>query len=163
MLFLLVLTLLLLKSTGGNGTMGMLAYAVLVADSTALGATAGKMITATTGFLQLACFAGYFVTGIGSLLGGLAAARSCDIAVYLPTSQCIQLVINGLTGIFVWGDGERIQAPVSYAMVFLLLLMGVYLCSEVDFVDQMMRQRASRMAARQRAGAAGEARLVALS
>uniref|UniRef100_A0A7S2AMW8 Uncharacterized protein n=1 Tax=Alexandrium andersonii TaxID=327968 RepID=A0A7S2AMW8_9DINO len=89
--------------------------------------------------------------GAGSLGGGLAAARSCDMSVYLPTSQCIQLVINGLTGIFVWGDGQRIQASVSYFLVFFLILLGVYLCSELDLVDTVQQRRAARDAALQRA------------
>lgn len=144
MVALLLASVFCLKQVGGEGTRGMLGYAFLVADSTALGATAGKMITATTGWLRASCLLGYLLMGVGSLFGGLAAAGSCDIAVYLPTSQCIQLVINGLTGLFVWGDAERIQAPLSYLMVFILLIMGVYLCSELDVVELYKQRQSAR-------------------
>jgi len=118
----------------------MLAYALLVAESTALGATIGKMITVSSGGILACCFFFYFLAGLGTMVGGNFASHVCDVAVYLPISQCVQLAVNGATGLFVWGDAPRVQSPVLYACVYGLVFLCVFLCSEID-CSKLSRQQ----------------------
>eukprot|EP00747_Dinoflagellata_sp_TGD_P206768 gnl/TRDRNA2_/TRDRNA2_80434_c0_seq1.p1 gnl/TRDRNA2_/TRDRNA2_80434_c0~~gnl/TRDRNA2_/TRDRNA2_80434_c0_seq1.p1 ORF type:complete len:401 (-),score=57.31 gnl/TRDRNA2_/TRDRNA2_80434_c0_seq1:45-1247(-) len=110
----------------------MIVYAVLVAFSNALGATVGKMLTVTSGGLFASCAVLYLLCGVGSLGGGGAAASACDVSIFLPVSQCIQLIVNALTGLCVWGDAARIQAWTAYTMVYFLSILGIYLCSPLN-------------------------------
>mmetsp|Transcript_37993 Transcript_37993/g.88770 ORF Transcript_37993/g.88770 Transcript_37993/m.88770 type:complete len:397 (-) Transcript_37993:251-1441(-) len=119
--------------------MGVLAY--VVACSTAVGTSIGKLLTLSSGFYVVLWGSLYLCMGVLSLGGGAKASVECDMALFLPMSQCMQLMINALTGLFVWGDGPRVRAPLSYLMVLLIVCLSVYLNSSYDIVEQFYRRR----------------------
>jgi hypothetical protein len=43
--------------------------------------------------------------------------------------------VNGATGIIIWEDWKVVNSWTGYMCIFLLLLLGVYLLSEVDFFE----------------------------
>ena len=72
--------------------------------------------------------------------GSSAVVRACvDTALYAPTVSCFQLVLNMIFGKLVWQD--HIAFPLAYAMVYMLLLLGVYDISTLDLVEswQLLR------------------------
>lgn len=109
---------------------------VVVADSTSLAATVGKMLSVASGNLFTGCLFLYLALGSVSFIWGAIAAFEVDMSLYLPLSECLQLLINGATGAFVWGDGLRLQEPVSYGMVYILIGLSVYLCSSYDYYSE---------------------------
>jgi len=113
----------------------LVSYAVLAAVTTSMGASVGKILTLTAGTKAFYGFAlAYFLLGIGSLGSGALAARHCDQAIYLPLSECIKLILNAVTGYFVWLD--KPAAPMSYLMVYVQMCLAVYLCSSMDKASQ---------------------------
>lgn len=108
----------------------MIGYAVFVAVATALGSTVGKIliIADPNTFPQWAGV--YALLGFFSLVVGAHANATCDNGAYLPTNECVKLVLNAILGKFIWQDDP--QAPVSYILVYLLMCLGVYLCTSVD-------------------------------
>ena len=61
-------------------------------------------------------------------------------SLYLPIMYCLQLSLNCVMGLLVWQDGHVIHAWVSYAMVYCLILVGVYLVSSIDYALQRALQ-----------------------
>jgi len=51
----------------------------------------------------------------------------------------VQVLANGLSGLFIWGDGERIDTEIAYGLVYVYFFMGIYLCSQVDHVQYLAR------------------------
>jgi len=117
----------------------MFLLSVIVAVSTALAASIGKALSLLHGFLFWCCFGGYVGLGVVSFAFGAKAAFKCDMSIYLPVSQCLQLITNCFTGLFIWNDGPRIQDKLTYAVVYVLIVMGVYLCSSYDYYAKTKR------------------------
>jgi hypothetical protein len=147
-ILLMTVTLLLavstLRKSGLSDSQRLVLYAYVVADSTALGASVGKMLTVAEDFVLVVCGLSYILLGAASLLFGAAASAACDMSIFLPVSQCLQLLINAATGLFVWGDAKRIQAPLAYTMVYVLICMGAYLLSAFDVMTSIARRMALR-------------------
>lgn len=122
----------LIRQREPRGEVLMILYSVVVAISTAVAATVGKMLTETSGALFTICIIFYLCLGAISMVGGALAAASLEMSIFLPVSECLQLLVNCFTGLFVWGDLARIQAPIGYAMVYVLICIGVYLCASLD-------------------------------
>jgi len=133
-----------LRKTGLSDSQRLIAYAYVVADSTALGASVGKMLTVAENVALVVCGVSYLLLGASSLLFGAAASAACDMSIFLPVSQCLQLLINAATGLFVWGDAKRVQAPLAYTMVYVLICMGAYLLSAFDVMTSIARRMALR-------------------
>mmetsp|Transcript_150044 Transcript_150044/g.418052 ORF Transcript_150044/g.418052 Transcript_150044/m.418052 type:complete len:417 (-) Transcript_150044:261-1511(-) len=115
-----------------SGELQMVLLSAVVAVSTALGASVGKLLSVTEGLALALCIGSYFACGVLSFLYAALAAFSCDMSIFLPVSECLQLLINCATGLFIWGDGGRVRAKLSYLLVYLLICLGVYLCSTFD-------------------------------
>mmetsp|Transcript_94728 Transcript_94728/g.282915 ORF Transcript_94728/g.282915 Transcript_94728/m.282915 type:complete len:431 (-) Transcript_94728:146-1438(-) len=123
------------KESGGETEMILLS--TVVAVSTALGASVGKILSITEGAALALSVVCYLACGVMSFLYAASAAFTCDMSVFMPVSECLQLLVNCATGLFIWGDGVRIRGKLSYAMVYLLISLGVYLCSSFDvFADR---------------------------
>mmetsp|Transcript_59846 Transcript_59846/g.142568 ORF Transcript_59846/g.142568 Transcript_59846/m.142568 type:complete len:460 (+) Transcript_59846:122-1501(+) len=102
------------------------------ASSTAAAWSLQKILTMTPLGGHFAAFMViYLIVGFFSLASSAQASWQCDMALYLPVAQSLQFVINALTGLVVWGDAERMRAPVSYAMALCVASVGACLtCSE---------------------------------
>merc|ERR1712012_21803 len=96
-------------------------------------------------------------------MGFMVLANSqCDVSVFVPAQLSSQLIINMFTGYFVWGDAQYIDRPISYSLVYIICILGVYLISpDVDVVGQLHRQRCARAFSQDDAGgfALGQAML----
>ena len=52
---------------------------------------------------------------------------------YIPTKMCLSLFLNAITGVLVWEDWRVIYSWLGYICTFLLMLLGVYLMSTLEF------------------------------
>lgn len=110
--------------------------AVVVAVSTALGASAGKLLSITSGYERLGAIGLYLLFGAISFGYNALAAFGCDMESFMPLSECVQLYVNCGTGLFVWGDAKRIPSASSYAAIYVLLALGTYLTSSLDIFQR---------------------------
>jgi len=109
----------------------MIAYSVFVAVPTAVGSSVGKILTMPMESNERYIFlALYGILGLGSLGGGAKASEVCDLAVYLPTNECMKLIMNAVIGKVIWQDIPN--APTAYVMVLLIMCLGVYLCARPE-------------------------------
>lgn len=103
-----------------------------VAISTALGANLAKYLGSAASDQVPIIFV------LGSILAFLSfaytylAALDCDLSVYIPMSESVQLIINAITGMVIWGDLQRMPSLLTYTMVYALIILGVYELSSHD-------------------------------
>ena len=85
--------------------------------------------------LKFVIFILYTLLGWLSTVVSAWGNQSLNNALSVPCFSCAQVITNGLTGIFVWGDMARLQDKVAYLMVYVLIVLGIYLCAHVDMVS----------------------------
>mmetsp|Transcript_45161 Transcript_45161/g.125271 ORF Transcript_45161/g.125271 Transcript_45161/m.125271 type:complete len:457 (+) Transcript_45161:97-1467(+) len=107
-------------------------YAVVAGASTVLGASVGKCLTMVSGFIRFGFFLLYLGLGVICLGAAARASAHVDPALYVPVAAGLQLVFNCLAGLCIWEDWRTVQHWVSYVMVYLLVVLGVYLVSSFD-------------------------------
>lgn len=117
------------------GSDSKIAYAMIVGLSTALGASVGKVITLVHGAEQAEAVLLYLLFGFLSFTWSAFAALSCDMSVYMPLTECLQLIVNCINGLIIWGDSSRVNDRVSYVMTYLQLCLGVYLTTSFDVLS----------------------------
>uniref|UniRef100_A0A6U6GK10 Uncharacterized protein n=1 Tax=Zooxanthella nutricula TaxID=1333877 RepID=A0A6U6GK10_9DINO len=110
----------------------LLAYTAIVSNAAALNNSLSKVVTSATGLTRVATMAGYLLFGATSTLASSFGYAGLNNAVCVPVFTCMQVVVNGLTGLVVWGDAEHLDDPIAYACVYVLILLGIYLCSSIE-------------------------------
>jgi len=110
----------------------MFTLAAIVAVSTTLGANVAKILGIAHGEgLKISFFLG-LLCAFFSFAYNYVASVHCELAVYIPLSESVQLVVNAFTGIMVWGDLQRIPDLLTYSMIYGLTILGVYELSAYD-------------------------------
>jgi hypothetical protein len=118
-------------------------FTTVVSLTTVLGSSISKTFASQylTASEKIAALVIYFIDGCIMMFFTVMANAGCDVSIYIPLQLSSQLVINMGTGYLVWGDAEYIDKPVSYVLVYLLCILGVYLISpEVDVVGDVIRR-----------------------
>lgn len=57
-----------------------------------------------------------------------------DPSLFIPVGAGVSLLLTCLAGLCVWGDGERLALGLSYAMVYVLVVLGGYLVASQDLL-----------------------------
>jgi len=112
--------------------MKLIAFTVVVSIPAALNNTIIKLCSRLPAVGQIICSVAYFVLGYGSTLASALGHAALDNSLSVPAFSCGQILTNGLTGCFVWGDFERIDDPIAYVIVYVLFALGMYLCCPAD-------------------------------
>jgi len=118
---------------GSHPMLKLLLIAFVDANSTAAAWSLQKMLVISPlspTFVVLAV--AWLIVAFFSIFAGAQALWHCDLALYYPVAQCMQFLSNAVLGFVVWGDAERMRAPVSYAMVLFLSCAGAYLTCSCD-------------------------------
>ena len=124
-----------IKSTTPGSMSQLVAYSLGISSTTVLGASIGKIMQEDTGDLVYVFIVLYFFIGVINLYWSAMASSSTDLAVFMPVKSSLTLALNCITGLFVWQDWRVIDEWASYAMVYLLVLLGVYTCAQdLDFI-----------------------------
>jgi len=103
-----------------------------VAISTALGANLAKFLGTAAGDEIPICFFFGFICAFLSFAYTYLAALDCDLSVYIPMSESVQLVVNAFTGMIIWRDLLRIPCLLNYILIYALIILGVYELSSQD-------------------------------
>lgn len=126
------LTIPVTKSMGPNNIVKLLAFTALVSIPAAINNSISKVSMALSGPGQAACVVAYFALGnMSTVMSGIGNA-GLNNAISVPVFSCVQVMVNGLTGIFIWGDFQRIEKHIAYVMIYFLFCLGIYLSSPSD-------------------------------
>merc|ERR1712137_1292199 len=77
-------------------------------------------------YVVLACLC----LGVAAMANGTLE----DPTLFVPISNGVNLVLNCFAGLFIWGDWNRLEFPLAYCMVYVLVVLGTYLVSSLDFL-----------------------------
>jgi hypothetical protein len=128
--------------TGGTGT--VLNVSISKLAQLEMG-TAPRLILVSL-YLLLAC--------LTIVVQAVANGRLSDPSLFVPVSCGVNLWLNFAAGMCIWGDAGRLQAPISYVSVFVLVFLGTYGVSSFDFVSTpfKMNEDGNKIVARGLAG-----------
>ncbi|CAE8624289.1 unnamed protein product [Polarella glacialis] len=123
----------------------LVCFTLGVTIPTVIGGSMGKCFTILTGMNLAIVMVLYFVDGIIVMGLTVLANAKTDVSVFIPAQLSSQLIFNMITGYLVWDDSKYIEKPVSYILVYLLCILGVYLVSpDLDLVGEVFRYRQAR-------------------
>jgi hypothetical protein len=127
------------KSKPPSNFAKIMSYTLVVGFQAALNNTLSKLMSCTDGNLWYGVTGGFVA---GSVISGGFSAMACtatDSSVSVPLMSCVQVLVNGMSGIFIWGDLPRISTPISYTFVYLYFFLGIYLTSTADLGSTITR------------------------
>merc|ERR550532_3939988 len=125
-----------------DGIIGMCLVCTVVAVSTALGASVGKLLSITSGLAFVVTVFFYLGLGVVSFASTATASFKYDQEFFMPLSECLQLLVNCVTGLLVWGDLPRVQEKLAYFLVYVLICLGVYLCMSFAVLETRTEETA---------------------
>jgi len=82
------------------------------------------------GTVQTVSWALYIPTGLFVMVLSVWAMSATNVAIYVPTNLCFQLVMNTLASLFIWGEAEHVDLLIAYLTSYVLCLMSVYIATE---------------------------------
>jgi len=71
---------------------------------------------------------------IGLMNGAQANGALEDASLFVPISAGVNLVLTCIAGLMIWGDGSRLPVPLSYGIIYLLVLIGTVLLCNADLL-----------------------------
>lgn len=110
-------------------------FSLVMASSNVLAASVGKLMQEASGAVLAMFLIVYFVMGAINFSMTTYAATVTDMTMLVPISACAQLTMNCITGLTVWQDYHVIHFWVSYIMVYILVILGAYLCASIDLLE----------------------------
>eukprot|EP00929_Paragymnodinium_shiwhaense_P073340 TRINITY_DN37348_c0_g1_i2.p1 TRINITY_DN37348_c0_g1~~TRINITY_DN37348_c0_g1_i2.p1 ORF type:complete len:334 (-),score=32.05 TRINITY_DN37348_c0_g1_i2:354-1355(-) len=121
-----------LKCVSSNSAT-LFTYAVIGGTGTVLNTSISKLLLqalpkSVKGALTM-MYAILAVVCIGSSVKANSSLR--DPSLFVPISNGVNLVLNCLAGLCIWGDGQRLQDPWNYSMSYVLVILGTYLLSSL--------------------------------
>jgi len=124
----------------------------LVAQTAAgvLGLSLARMLILVTGPALVVTI---ILAGISGAIQGYACilqSTTVNQNTFVPASTAANIAANALTGIIVWRDLATVQSGVGYVCTFILMILGIYLLSDLDLcADLCARQDTDIMSAKQ--------------
>lgn len=79
-------------------------------------------------------------------VGALANGSLKDPSLFVPVSNGVNLVLNCLAGLLIWGDAAYLKYPRTYFLLYVLVVLGTYLVSSVDTFSTVHLQVQDRLA-----------------
>jgi hypothetical protein len=144
---LLVLSLIAVRATENQSTESIakvftwaLHIGVLGSGTDNVASTFGVL----SGWVLYLVFASYGLLSVYILGMSAKAPAVCDASTYVPLQLCLQLILNCITGIVVWGDLDRMNGkPLEpYFATIVVVVLGVYVASpSADVVKGVVRWR----------------------
>jgi len=119
-------------------------WAVLIGALGSATDNAASTFGAISGWALYGALAAYGFVCVFVLVLCAKAPAVCDASTYVPLQLSLQLVLNGVAGVFVWNDLDRMEGkPVApYAVTFFIIILSVYVSSpNADLVETMVRWR----------------------
>mmetsp|Transcript_65605 Transcript_65605/g.114338 ORF Transcript_65605/g.114338 Transcript_65605/m.114338 type:complete len:408 (-) Transcript_65605:108-1331(-) len=71
---------------------------------------------------------------IGVANGAQANGALEDPSLFIPIGAAVSLVLTCLAGLFIWGDGSRLDHPLTYASIYMIVVLASYVVSEDDLL-----------------------------
>lgn len=121
---------------GGKSTASFIFNMVAQSSAGVLGVTLSKAFVLVEGQALVVAVLLWGTTGLVQLYAIILQATTVNQSTFVPCSTAANVSVNALTGILIWKDLTTIQSPVGYTCAFLLMIMGIYLLSDLDIFDR---------------------------
>ena len=116
--------------------LSLVVYVTAQVTSAVVGTSSSKMFAKTDGaFLYTLIALSLIFAGV-NVVSLILAATAVDQGVFVPMQTCATLVTNMITGLIVWQDWKVIEYPSVYAIVHLIMLLGIWLLAPEDQLAQ---------------------------
>merc|ERR1740121_655240 len=80
-------------------------------------------------------FVPYMPVGGLVMVLSVAAMAATDVALYVPANLCFQLVLNVLSALLLWAEGDRIPSVLPYVVGYMICVLAVYIATpEMDLI-----------------------------
>jgi hypothetical protein len=117
-------------------------FAVVGGTGTVVNISISKFLQAdavTQSPVLFGCSTGLYLVLASVCLGNGAMANSDlqDPSLFVPISTGMNLVLNALAGICIWGDWSRLEHPTGYIVVYCLIVLATYLLAENDQIGHL--------------------------
>jgi len=119
-----------------NNTTMLFTYALVGGIGTVLNTSIAKVVqmhlslVVKVPLVSLYVFLACFCLGVAAMANGTLD----DPILFVPISNGVNLVLNCLAGLCIWGDWKRLDCPFGYCIVYVLVVLGTYLVSSLDFL-----------------------------
>lgn len=114
----------------------LLTFAMVGGTATVVSASIGKAVQMIHNLIVLGPLLVIYV-GLGALCLGVAARANAtleDPSSYVSIASGVQLVCTCFAGLFIWGDSGRLEYPLGYSMIYVLVVLGTYGVSSFDLL-----------------------------
>lgn len=87
-------------------------------------------------------FLPYMPVGMLVMVLSVSAMVATDVALYVPANLCLQLILNVISGLLLWGEAERIPQMLPYVVGYMICILAVYIATpEMDLVASLKQSR----------------------
>jgi len=118
-----------------NNNALLFSYAVVGSSGTVLNCAIGKLVQMNLDMTVKVGLAIAYVINATLCLAVAALANGTleDPSRFIPVTSGMNLCLTCLAGLCIWGDLARVSFPLAYAMIYVLILLGIYDVSDFDF------------------------------
>lgn len=117
-----------------NNLVVLFVYALVGGTCTVLNTSISKLLTmdlnVSTKIPLLIAYVCLAAIGVGG--AAMANGTLEDPSLFVPISNGVMLILNATAGLILWGDGERLEYPFCYGIVYVLVVLGIYLVASFD-------------------------------
>lgn len=115
-------------------------YAVVGGAGTILNTSISKLVQMDVGGALKVVFVLSYILLSCVCLGVQATANASlpDPSLFVPVGIGVNLVLNFIAGLCIWGDGSRVEFPVGYAFLYVIVVMATYLLSSFDILYDLV-------------------------
>ena len=109
--------------------------------ASAMAGTLSKALIGVSGPFQAVLLITYIAMQIIHIIENIIEATAVDSLIFfIPLYTLMSLVLNAILGIVVWEDWRVIESYLGYLCTFVLMLLGVYLLSDLDVFKRDVQQ-----------------------
>jgi len=116
--------------------LSLLVYVTAQVTSAVVGTSASKMFALTSGAFLYTLIVIAVLFAVINVVSLILAATAVDQGIFVPMQTCATLVTNLITGLIVWEEYKVIDKWIAYIMVHLIMLLGIWLLSPEDAIQQ---------------------------
>lgn len=129
------MAILFLELAHSSNSVKLLLFALVGGTGTVLNASLSKVVQMHLAMpLRISLLAVYVLVAVICIGSSIYANSSLeDPSLFVPISNGVNLVLNCLAGICIWGDSGRLKTHIfNYAALYVLVTVGTYLTSSFD-------------------------------
>lgn len=113
----------------------------LSVSASVLSSTVAKALVGLSGWARISMILYYTILNVAWSAEAIVEASAIEsLTFFVPLFAFLSLTLNAVAGLLVWEDWRAVSSWTGYGCVFLLLLLGVYLLSDLELYKTEQEQ-----------------------